>query len=754
MAITAAIFLLVARAQAADDRYVAWLSDGSRLTAKSLPQWPVPGTPNRFGDRDLLSASNSVRLVRDRQAQVTLAAPYLVMANGDVLRGTPAQLDAGHEHPGQPPRLAVQLEAPLLPVTGTTVSVRTDRVRRIVLSDAPAQEPPPGTVVLADGRRLTARSIRWREFGLAILTHEGIVEVSFGDLAEVVFPHVEVTAAVQDDNLWAGGAAGAAIARLQMTNGTVVTASRISREQEQSRRRGRVTSAVYYYVQPAWADEPIALPEEEIAAIGYRAADEAPLSLLPSQSLVNRRLLGHATPWTANRSGNSEQLSIGSRESDLGIATHAESAIAFDLPTAAMALELGVGFDASAGRGGCVRCKVVAERETGKVLWDSGVFEGKDGLKATGALDVAGISRIVLVTEFAHADRPPGADPFDIRDSVVWLAPLVKLNPAGDGAGSRALAMLPGAAEWELAGDGWRSVQLGSRWNLPASSWDPLVTLSLGGDLKLTRKLHVTSTNDVVELLTACPVELEDHDFELTVNGTIVPWHNNADRGQLRQWVLRYGRTRAQQGDEAATTADRLAYWWDLQAWRGQDVTLALALRGRRERSEIAWRNLAVRSAIGNLPDSGEPPKPAVPLLSLKPQNDAARSGRSLPLADAIPHTREGEPIRFLGQKFAGGYGMGRNSRISFSLAPDYDKFVAAVGSCFQTAGPLRVLIDGRVVWERPVLSSLAPAELIEIPLPAGAKTLTLESSAEGSHYGFAAFANAGFVVGQVSRLP
>jgi hypothetical protein len=238
---------------------------------------------------------------------------------------------------------------------------------------------------------------------------------------------------------------------------------------------------------------------------------------------------------------------------------------------------------------------------------------------------------------------------------------------------------------------------------------------------------------------------LDDHNFELTVNGQSVPWHNNADANQLRQWVLRYGRQRAAQGDESAANADKLAYWWDLQAWRGQEVTLELTLRGRREASEIAWRHLAIRSAIGNLPESGEVPEPDVPLLSLRPAGSAAQGGRTTPLADAVPRSRRGEPIQFLGQKFTGGYGMGRNSRISFALSPDFDKFVAVAGCCFQTAGPLRVLIDGRVVWERAVLNSLAPAELVEIALPAGAKVLTLESAAEGTHYGFAAFAKAGF---------
>src|SRR5262249_13395906 len=106
--------------------------------------------------------------------------------------------------------------------------------------------PPPGAVLLADGRRLVARSIRWRQYGLALLTAEGVVDADFGDLADVVFPHADQSAAVLEDNLWAGGAGGGAIARFQTSSGAVVTSARVSREQEQARRRGRVTNDVYY----------------------------------------------------------------------------------------------------------------------------------------------------------------------------------------------------------------------------------------------------------------------------------------------------------------------------------------------------------------------------------------------------------------------------------------------------------------------------------------------------------------------------
>jgi hypothetical protein len=714
------------------DRYVAWLADGSRLTSRALSGWPVPGAAYRFDNHDLLAARHPLRLVRDRQTSPLLNAPHVVLANGDVINGMPVQLEPDGGRVGQTPRVRVQLEPPLMAVTGTGLAIRTDRVQRIVASaEAPPVPPPPGTVTLADGRRLLARSIRWREYGLAILTAGGIVEAAYNDLADVVFPNVDVTAAVLDDNLWAGGTSGSSIARFQTASGTVVTAARVSREQEQTRRRGGVTNTIYYYAQPAWADQPLAIPELEIVCCGYRAADEAPLALFPAEMVISRGLLGQPAPWTVNRSLGGKFFAAANCESDIGIAAHAHSEIAFDLPDSAVSLALAAGLDQSVGQGGCVRCKVLSGgSDEGRALWDSGVIQGKDGVKTTGPLDVKGLNRVRLVTETAHDERPPGADPFDIRDAVVWLSPLVKLDLSAGGATSRALAVLPGAAEWTPAGEGWQSAELASRWNVPASSWDSVLRIAQGIELTLTRKLHVTRACDVVELLTICPGDLDEHNFTLRVNGREVPWHNNADRNQLRQWTLRYSRTRAQGGDDESNLTDRLAYWWDLQAWRGKEIELELTLRGSRERNEIAWRGLSVRSAIGNLP---EDEKPIVPDVRL-----------------ADPLGRLGNPshesVRLLGQTFENAWSLQRASGITFPLAADYEKFVAVVGCSQQVAGPVQVLIDERVVWERVAISSLTPAEQIEIAIPDRAKSLTLRSGSDGLYYGSAAFAEAGFV--------
>src|SRR5207237_567389 len=153
----------------------------------SVPPWPAKPpstTPDQVGPLFWLS---SVCLSLRRVFGVSLAeycrgpiAGLIVLA---ALLCRIASLQAADRYVAwladgrlsQASSVRLQLEPPLMPVTGTALSVRTDRIQRIVAGVQPAAaELPPGTVVLADGRRLLARSIRWREYGLAILTADGV----------------------------------------------------------------------------------------------------------------------------------------------------------------------------------------------------------------------------------------------------------------------------------------------------------------------------------------------------------------------------------------------------------------------------------------------------------------------------------------------------------------------------------------------------------------------------------------------------
>src|SRR5439155_27224138 len=131
------------------------------------------------------------------------------------------------------------------------------------------------------------------------------------------------------------------------------------------------------------------------------------------------------------------------------------------------------------------------------------------------------------------------------------------------------------------------------------------------------------------------------------------------------------------------------------------------------------------------LPDSSQVIAPDVPLSSVQ---SIRREGA----ADGA--------VRLLGQPFSNGIALAKSSSVTFALKPEYQKFVAVVGCTMQAAGPVQVLIDDRVAWERAAISSLAPAEQIEIIIPRDAKTLTLQSGSEGLYYGTAAFVEAGFM--------
>jgi hypothetical protein len=320
---------------------------------------------------------------------------------------------------------------------------------------------------------------------------------------------------------------------------------------------------------------------------------------------------------------------------------------------------------------------------------------------------------------------------------------LVQLDPDRS---QRLLATLAGLADWELARQIPNQAQIASRWNMNAAAWDQVLILPKGTELILTRRLAVSRASDVLELLAACPLDLDEHHFQLAVNNQPLAWIASADRRELSEWTRRYGSQRARDEDDGSGLSDRLAYWWDLAPWRGQEVNLTLSLAGQKESNEIAWRGLSVRSAVSNLPESGQPLGFDVPLTSLVPLDQPEAPLRGAPIKDGLPDGRNPSPIRFLGQRFSGGYGMKPNSSISFPIAPGYRKFVAVAGCASKVAGPLAALIDGRVVWERRLASNLSPAEQLELEIPAGAKTLTLQTGPGGSAYSYAAWAEAGFV--------
>ncbi len=731
-------------------RYVAYFRDGTSVSSNAPPTWHTATSGARFADQLLFAPEREVQFLRDRSARIKRKPPYVVLANGDILPAIVASFESSSAKFGHRPTMLAVLEEPLNPVQGNQLPIRADRVERIVTTAHPLAAPQVNEVLLTDGRRFVARSIRFSNYGLTLLTDQGLVNANFAEIADATFA-VDRQQAVLEDSIAAGELLHARIARLGTFEGAVLTGAHFNSRVEYERDRRRRTSnrQRVLLAQPAWALEELTLLEASVCQSSFRHVNELPLSLLASETIDDRGLLGTAFPWQRNATVRGEVLASSDREADWGLGTHAPCAVAYDLPDYAEQLSLTVGLDRSVGGGGCVVCQIRKDNQQGEVLWSSGMLRGEDGPQKVGPLKVAGVKRIVLVTDIGHEGRPVGADPLDIRDDVVWLAPQVTIDRDAILTPQSAAGFLGNLAEWEIDALQLVETELTNVWNNVANRWDTVVRVKPKHELTFKRKLLVSVTNDILELATAIPTELAHHHLELRVDGDIVEWSTDTNRERESREALRlsfFAPRPTIPSRRETVRDDTLRYWWNLKPHRGREVTLSLKLVGDERGADITWRSLVSRSAVNNLPPSGKLPTPDVSLTAITPTDITSRNNRESPTIDQLPLGRD-KPLTFLGQPFTGGYCLARSSSISFPLQADYRRFIALVGTCTEQSGPLRVLIDGRVVWECPTKAAAEGADCIELLIPAGSAKLTLEIGPDGGYHGFSAFANAGFML-------
>ena len=336
---------------------------------------------------DLFAAANPVRLVRDHRHR-----PALRSACGHGQR-RPGGRSAGAARAGRRtrwPDAAVQDPTSVATYSSDRagLAVRTDRVQRSLLVRAARRSPPPGTVVLADGRRLMAAGHPlagiWPGDSDRRRHHRSR---DFGELADVVFPSVDVAAAVLDDNLWAGG--DNRRGDRPLSNGQRRGRDRRSREP----RAGAVPPP-----RPRHEHDLLLCPARlGRSAAGHSGAGNRVLRL-------SRRLRGAAVAvlgrddrqlpadWPAaavdGKSHGRRRLAgrrlVASRTLASRPMRTARSRLTSE---AAQTLELArrAGPDGRQGRLRAVQGCRLGETAT-RALWDSGVIQGKDGLRRTGPL--------------------------------------------------------------------------------------------------------------------------------------------------------------------------------------------------------------------------------------------------------------------------------------------------------------------------------------------------------------------------------
>jgi len=121
-----------------------------------------------------------------------------------------------------------------------------------------------------------------------------------------------------------------------------------------------------------------------------------------------------------------------------------------------------------------------------------------------------------------------------------------------------------------------------------------------------------------------------------------------------------------------------------------------------------------------------------------------------------------GQEIRINRRVYRQGIGVHAPCELVYDVKPEYERFVGLAGAdenVVQTSNGsnlamhpsvvFKVFIDGKEAAASPVMRVLSPAWRFDVPIPAGAKRISLATmnAGDGSREDFANWANAGFVV-------
>ena len=530
------------------DSYHVLFADGSEVTGKSIDRWDDHKSTSVSGRR-LFDPARPAVFLRNITRKPASPGSRVIMANGDIVPGRLIGIEQVEDLPGRPVCLRIMPSIPLrngrIPRAGIPISPQY--VSRIIMGAQSIGRSRPGAVLLQDRSFVFCQAMKWTPAGLRVLTARGARTFEINELADAYLLQTDMIARVLDDALAPCTRRDSLIVSLTTIGGARFTfRSAMARMHEKQ-----------LVVQPVWSFNAILLPLGDVCALSVRRHDEAPLSALPGEALAEKAFTGFVWKWRRDRSVCGGPLVSGSLIGDLGIGTHAYSAIAFSMPRGAASFAFHAGLDNRVGTGGCVRLKVCPDKVGSKPLWTSGFLRGGDKPLSVKGLNCCEAKRLVLITEFAHKGRPSGSDPFDIRDEVNWILPTVRLDAAVvAGHYGGAVRYFTGLSGWSLAEPEAAKVQLSAKWDNTDDRWEPSLLAGASG-LTLARKIRVTY--ETVWLYMSAVGRDGNHKISLWIDGKEVKC---AD-GQAH----------------LSTSGDPRSARWSLQPHLGKDVTVMLKVR-------------------------------------------------------------------------------------------------------------------------------------------------------------------------------
>jgi hypothetical protein len=420
-------------AWADDQRFQAEFADGSRVAGDELRNWHDTAAQPVLSNKPLFDASNPARWVIDTSLKVT-APPdsFVEFLGGDRLPGIVIGSSTGTEQKYQrlPPHLLLDRQAwnfPSAP-TPTPLRVLTRWIRRVVWQRRSTDKFEPGTLFYQDGRRISFRAVRWAPTSVLLLLEQNTAEIAFHDIAELHLPNTDVWGAYVEQLAFLSSGSTKRLFQWETQQGLRVMASA---ERFQARPHGNQNdpNAWWHLVQPAWSLDPMWVSHRTIRTRRFFEPHEVPLTLLEPSRSTHFAGLGGGWNWVRDRNVQAGPLQSGGHEFGWGVGVQAHHELEYVLPPGSLTFRTRIGLDRCIGSGGCARGKVFLAANPKQPVFQTDLLIGSTQVVDSGAINVAGQSGIILTADAAESERPAGADPFDIRDSLDWLEPEIRIDP-------------------------------------------------------------------------------------------------------------------------------------------------------------------------------------------------------------------------------------------------------------------------------------------------------------------------------------
>ncbi|MFT5527379.1 MAG: hypothetical protein ACI9HK_005361, partial [Pirellulaceae bacterium] len=414
-------------------RYVARFADGSRLEGTELTDLHLAQPGPKLDGTPLTSPSNPYVWLRDRRLTAGDQPSAMVeMIGGDRLPGMVIGLRREAESFADPtrpyflvrPHVAVDLGG----AQRETVRVFERFVRRVVWQrrENGATNYEPGVAFFRDGSNARFRAVRFGADFALLLVEGGTRRATFDTLAEIHLSKQDPWETYYDELAVLDPDNESRLFQVETSSGLLATSS-----ESRSTVGGSNANDAWYALRPAWSLDTFWIMQQSVCTRQMFAPHQVPLNRVqPTQVDAQDRVAN----WRVNRNAFGGPMVSGGLDRGWGFGVHSVAKLYLPLPTTARSLRISVGLDAQAGSGGCARARIRLNSND-EPLYESPLLLGKEkGLFDSGPIPLPAsddaTNTLVLEVDPVHLGRPPGADPFDIRDVINWVEPILELDPA------------------------------------------------------------------------------------------------------------------------------------------------------------------------------------------------------------------------------------------------------------------------------------------------------------------------------------